>query len=280
MGQKVQFGMRQRHLCKGCSFCQEEPPTPAPTAPCKAKCTNTYEKFAKKGKEGVGYAKVCEQKVCQGCSFCEQEPPTPAPTAPCRATCKNTYDKFAKIGKEGVGYAKVCEQKICQGCSFCEQDFPTPAPTGPCQERCQGLYDKFAKQGKASEGKETVCGKYACSGCSLCTDDEAVEHNRKQNHYEPRVSPFAGASVTQTHGQKRWLHRVQRSWRCMTLCIGIDIGINIIMMWPRCSGPALAKRICINGNVNVFMVSHGSNLTEAQDVFATVLQTHRLTIKQ
>jgi cell division septation protein DedD len=113
-----------------------EPPTPSPTdapdpapapAPspegiCKSKCEKQYNRYVKKGKEGVGFKRICRKSFCADCSFCQGDFPTPAPTLPCRQSCQKKYDKFAKKGKESEGKKRVCKNRRCSGCDLCTKD--------------------------------------------------------------------------------------------------------------------------------------------------------------
>lgn len=107
-----------KSFCADCPFCAEKPdelPSPAPTGICKSKCNKQYDKFVKKGKEGLGFQRVCKKSFCRDCEFCSGNFPTPAPTSPCKDGCQEKYDQFAKKGKESEGVEKVCAKFSCSG---------------------------------------------------------------------------------------------------------------------------------------------------------------------
>lgn len=113
----------KKSFCADCPFCAEEPdeePSPAPTGICKSKCQKQYNKFVKKGKEGLGFKRICKKSFCADCEFCSGDFPTPAPTSPCEDSCQEKYDMFAKKGKESDGLEKVCAKFACSGCDLCK----------------------------------------------------------------------------------------------------------------------------------------------------------------
>jgi len=104
-------------------------PAPAPKGICQSKCEKQYSKYAKKGKEGVGFKRICQKSFCADCSFCQGEFPTPAPTSPCKQSCQTKYEKFAKKGKESMIKKKLCSKSRCSGCDMCAEGAePAPAP--------------------------------------------------------------------------------------------------------------------------------------------------------